>query len=235
MFVDDAAIASKYLIRTLYIYKVIAFHPENQSVDVIQDVLEFTNMPRGEFTINNEFGVDVGASLVEPDIYLGVPVLQPRWGQFEVQCCPKEGDTGLLAVFTNDIRNWTQTGGPSIPNTDNHFNKNSAVFIPFIPNNVSCAKDYPEDNKSLVIKSANAKIVLKDDGESSSVEIVADKMTMNGNLEISGDIKADGDIVAGDVSLKNHTHTIASGTPLVDPNTGATTAPVTIPKPDTGE
>ena len=233
MFIDDSAIAAKYVIKTLYICKVMKVNSENQTVDVIQDVLEYTNYPDGEFNINNEYGIDVGAALLKPDVFLGVPVLQQRWGQFEIQCCPKEGDTGILAVFTNDIRDWIKNGGPSIPNTDNHFMKSSCVFIPFIPNHKNCAQDYPEDNNSLVIKSANAKIVLTDDGTASSVSIQADTMELNGNLNVTGDITASGDVTAGEVSLQNHTHTIASGTTLVDPNTGATVAPVIIPKPDT--
>lgn len=235
MVYEDAAIAAKYLIKTNYIVMVMGFHPETQTVDVVQDVLEFTNVPNGEFTINNEFGIDVAAGLTKPDVFLNVPVLQLRWGQFEIQCCPKEGDTGILAVFTNDIHDWIKNGGPSIPNTDNHFDKSSCVFIPFIANNKNCAQDYPEDNNSLVIKSANAKITLTDDGESSSVSIQADKMSLNGDLEVTGDIKAGGDVQAGTVSLKDHTHTIPAGTALVDPNSGQTVAPVVIPKPDTGE
>ena len=235
MIYDDAAIAAKYLIKTNYICKVMAVYPETQTVDVIQEVLEYCNTPNGEFIVNNEFGIDVSAGIVQPDVYADVPVLQLRWGQFEIQCCPKVGDTGVLAVFTNDIHDWKKNGGPSIPNTDNHFDKSSCVFIPFIANNKNCAQDYPEDNNSLVIKSANAKITLTDDGESSSVSIQADKMSLNGDLEVTGDIKANGDVQAGTVSLKDHTHTIPSGTALVDPNSGETVAPVVIPKPDTGE
>lgn len=234
MVYEDAAIAAKYLIKTNYICRVMAFHPETQTVDLVQDVLEFCNTPDGEFTINNEFGVDVSAGLVKPDVLLDIPVLQLRWGQFEIQCCPKEGDTGVLAVFVNDIHDWVENDGPSIPNTDNHFMKTSSVFIPFIPNKKNCVNDYPTDNNSLVIKSANAKIVLTDDGVNSSVAIEATKMTMKGDLEVTGDIKATGDVKAGTVSLKNHTHTILSGTSLVNPDTGVTTTNVTIPKPDTG-
>lgn len=232
MVFEDAAVASKYLIKTNYIFKVMAVHPETQTVDIVQDVLEFCNTPNGEFTINNEFGINVSAGIREPDVLLDIPILQLRWGQFAIQCCPKEGDTGVLAVFVNDIQNWMVNGGPSIPNTDEHFMKCNSVFIPFIPNYKNCAQDYPEDNNSLVIKSANAKIVLTDDGETSSVAIEADKMTMKGDLEVTGDVKASGDVQAGNVSLKDHTHTIPSGTSLVNPDTGMTTAPVTIPKPD---
>lgn len=220
MVYEDAAIAAMYLVKTNYIFQVMEFHPEDQTVDLVQDVLEFCNTPDGEFTINNEFGIDVSAGLVKPDVLLRVPVLQLRWGQFEVQCCPKEGDTGVLAVFTNDVTDWVKNGGTSIPNTDNHFMKSSSVFIPFIPNAKNCAQDYPQDNNSLVIKSANAKITITDDGTNSS--IVAEAKTMevkaSDGVSITGDVAVTGkitatkniesseDVKAGNISLKQHTH-----------------------------
>lgn len=211
---EDASIVSKYLIKTNYIFKVMEFHPEDQTVDIIQDVLEYTNSPVGEFMINNEFGVDVAASLLEPDILAGVPVLQPRWGQFEIQCCPKKGDTGVLMVFTNDIRNWMKDGGPSIPNTDNHFMKSSCVFVPFIPNAKNCAQDYPTDNNSLVIKSNGVKIVLTDDGTNTNVSIEAKTMNLkadngfsfDGDVSVTGKVTASDDVKIGSLSLKDHKH-----------------------------
>lgn len=224
MVYEDAAIAAMYLVKTNYIYRVMEFHPEDQTVDVVQDVLEFANIPNGEFTINNEFGIDVAAGLVKPDVLLKIPVLQLRWGQFEVQCCPKKGDTGVLAVFTNDTLHWKAEGGPSIPNTDNHFMKSSSVFIPFIPNAKNCAQDYPQDNNSLVIKSANAKITITDDGTTSSIVAEAKSMevkaengvAITGDVAVSGkitatkNIESDEDLKAGSVSLKQHTHSGSS-------------------------
>lgn len=225
MVYEDAAVAAKYLIKTNYIYKVVEFHPDRQTVDVIQDVLEFRNSPNGEFILNNEFGINVTASLVEPDFYTEIPVLQLRWGQFELQCAPKEGDTGILAVFTNDIRNWVKDGGPSIPRTDSKFLKSSAVFIPFVPNNKNCANDYPTDNNSLVIKSANAKITLTDDGNTSGVSIEADTLSVEASdgISLKGDVNIDGDVVANEVTLNGvamstHIHTApSSGGPTTGP------------------
>lgn len=251
MVYEDAAIAAMYLVKTNYIFKVVEFHPDRQTVDVIQDVVEFANAPDGEFIVNNEFGIDVRAGVLEPDYLTEVPVMQLRWGQFEVQCCPKKDDTGVLAVFTNDIRNWVNEGGTSIPRTDNHFMKSSCVFIPFIPNAVNCAQDYPTDNNSLVIKSANAKITLTDDGTTSDVKIESDTMTIgaqngvsitgdvtiDGKLDTTGTISSDDDITSsgtvtastdvkiGTLGLGTHIHTApSSGGPTTGP-TSPTPAP----------
>lgn len=236
MLFEDAAVASKYLVKTNYIFKVMEFHPETQTVDLVQDVYEFCNVPDGEFTVNNEFGIDVSAGLKDLDVLLDIPVLQLRWGQFEIQCCPKQGDTGVLAVFTNDVGNWIVEGGPSIPNSDDHFDKSSAVFIPFIPNMKNCVADYPTDNNSLVIKSANAKITLTDDGTTSDVKIEAKTLTVaaddgislagdvsvdgkitatgdvstDGKITADGEISSDSDVKVGSISLKNHKHTTTS-------------------------
>lgn len=214
MVYEDAAVAAKYLIKTNYIFRVMEYHPEDQTVDLVQDVLEYRNQPNGEYTINNEFGIDVAAGLVKPDVLLRIPVLQLRWGQFAIQCCPKENDTGVLAVFTNDILNWMEEGGPSIPNSDNHFMKESSVFIPFIPNAKNCAEDYPADNNSLVIKSNSAKIVLTDDGENTNVTVEANSMNLKadngfsfeGDISVNGTLTANNDVKIGDLSLKDHKH-----------------------------
>lgn len=239
MLFEDAAVASKYLVKTNYIFKVMEFHPETQTVDLVQDVYEFCNVPDGEFTVNNEFGIDVSAGLKDLDVLLDIPVLQLRWGQFEIQCCPKQGDTGVLAVFTNDVGNWIVDGGPSIPNSDDHFDKSSAVFIPFIPNYKNCAQDYPADNNSLIIKSANAKIVLTDNGQTSSitaeaktVEIKAENgVAVTGDVAVTGkitatkNIESDADVIADTVSLKTHTHSAGMLTAPNGPVTGNTGTP----------
>lgn len=239
MVFEDAAVASKYLIKTNYIFKVMAVHPEKQTVDIVQDVFEFCNVPNGEFTVNNEFGIDVSAGIRDLDVLLDIPILQLRWGQFAIQCCPKEGDTGVLAVFVNDIQNWMVNGGPSIPNSDDHFSKINSVFIPFIPNYQNCAQDYPTDNNSLVIKSDNAKIVLTDDGTNSGVSIEAktvevkatDGLSLNGNVNVDGDISATGDVKAGSISLTEHTHGVGT---LQVPATAPEGSPSTITG-DTGQ
>lgn len=228
---EDAAIASKYLIKTNYIVKVVKFHPETQTVDVIQDVLEFCNEPNGERIIVNEFGLEATAGLLEPDYFVDIPVLQLRWGQFEIQCCPQEGDTGVLMVFTNDIRNWMKNGGFSIPNTDNHFMKSSSIFVPFVPNNTSCVADYPTDEKTLVIKSKNANITLTDNGTTSGVSIKADTMSVeavNGTT-FTGDVTVDGtvtatEVVAGNIPYTTHIHeSAAPGSPTSGPMPGTPT------------
>ena len=141
------------MIKTHFIMKVIAFHPETQTVDLVQDVYEYTNTIAGEFSVINELGMEVTAALQTLDIVYGVPVKQERWGKWHVQCCPAVGDTGYIEVMTNDIRDWVENGSLSIPWSDDHFKKNSCVFVPFVPNKTNCDPEYPATNESFVIKS----------------------------------------------------------------------------------
>lgn len=216
----DEALASKYVIKTHYVVRVIEFYPEDQTVDVIQDMFEFTNTPLGDITVKNEFGQEITVRLLEPSIIYGVPVQQLRWGQFEIQACPQPGDTGYIEVFTNDIAAWKEEGGIAIPWSDRHFVKESCVFVPFVANQTNASKDYVSDKNTLVIKSATANITLTDNGITSDVKLQAKTITMEAEdgVSITGDVSIDGDVsctktvtaetdvVGGGVSLKDHTH-----------------------------
>lgn len=221
MIIPKEAIAAKYLIKTHYIFKVLAFHPETQSVDIVQDVLEFVSNPESDNVVINEFGIPVPVSAKMPEVIYNVPVKQERWGQFEIQCCPKEGDTGYIEVFTNDINSWIKQGGINIPTTDNHFDITSCVFVPFIPNEVNCSKDYPADNTRLVIKSTNAKIEIVDGEDEVSITTTAKNININAEegIQVAGNINVEGDIsVTGAVSVDGTitaTQNIKSSTDVV--------------------
>ena len=229
----DEAIAAKYVIRTHFVARVLAFYPETQTVDVVQDTYEFTNTVVGDIVVKNEFGQNVVVGLMKPIVLYGIPVQQLRWGQFSIQACPKEGDTGYIEVFTNDISTWMKDGGIAIPSSDRHFTKENSVFVPFMANNTNATANYVSDENTMVIKSANASIVLTDNGSSSDVKIESKTITMKaqngvsitgdvsvtGNINCSKTVKATTDVVGGNVSLKGHTHgfTYSAG-----PTTGAT-------------
>lgn len=212
--VPDESIKAMYLIKTHYIMRVLEFHPEDQTVDLIQDVCEFCNTMTGNIVVKNELGYDTTVAPQRPTVMFGIPVKQERWGQFEIQCCPQKGDTGYIEIFTNDITDWIENGGISIPKSDRHFAKDSCVFVPFIPNKKNCVADYPTDGTKLVIKSKNASITITDNGESSDVAISANTMTVTADqgVNITGDVNVDGtvtastDVIGGGVSLKNHKH-----------------------------
>lgn len=229
----EATIAAKFVIKTHYIMRVLEFHPETQTVDLIQDVFEMTNSPFGTILYKNEFGNTVACLPKKPEILYGIPVKQERWGQFEIQACPVEGDTGYIEVFVDDIQDWVKNGSKSIPWSQDMFVKKNCVFVPFIPNKKNASTTYPKDNTQLVIRSKNASITITDDGETSSVQIGAKTMEINaeegvnitGNVSVAGAITAEENITSKKdvivqtaegtgVTLKTHMHpTAGTGLP----------------------
>lgn len=218
MWLPDESLLAKYAIKTHYIVKVVAVHPETQTVDVVEDVFRYTFSHTPFTVVTNELGNEVNVTLAKKFKLLNIPVKQERWGQFRIQCNPAVGDTGYIEIMTNDIREWLESGSDSIPWTDDHFDERSCVFVPFIQNATNKQDDYPTDNTQLVIKSNNLSITLNDkpaEGGQEAVKnisVVGD-VNITGNLTVDGDIEAtgnitstDGDVVAGTVSLKNHTH-----------------------------
>lgn len=214
--VSEDTVKSMYLIKTHYIMRVIAFHPEDQTVDLIQDTYDFCNTISGDINVKNEMGYDVTVGVMKPAVLRRIPVKQERWGQFEIQCCPQEGDTGYIEVFTTDITGWMKEGGLSIPPSDRHFIKDSSVFVPFVPNKKNCSSEYPQDGTKLIIRSKNAKITITDNGETSDVSIDSDTITMaapngvsiTGNVNVDGTIHATTNVTAGEnnTALVGHTH-----------------------------
>ena len=238
----EASLKAVYLIRTHFIVKVVEFHPEDQTVDVIQDVCEFCNVMSGSMTIQNELGYNATVAPKKPVVLYGIPVKQERWGQFEIQCCPQPGDTGYLEIFTNDITDWVENGGISVPNSDRHFAMDSCIFVPFVPNKKNCVADYPTDQTKLVIKSRGAKITITDNGTKSDVAIEADTMTVSaadgvsitGDVNVTGkvnatdEIKSDVDVKAGadSISLVTHTHPFTYSAGPTAGAEGVTTQPL---------
>lgn len=212
----EESIKAMYLIRTHYIMRVIEFHPEDQTVDLIQDVCEFCNTMSGDIMIQNELGYEVTVVPQKPTVMYGIPVKQLRWGQFSIQACPQKGDTGYIEIFTNDITDWIKNGGISIPKSDRHFAKESCVFVPFVANKTNATPDYVNNENTLVIKSATASITLTDNGETSDVSIIAKTMTVtaedgttiNGDVTVNGTVHATTNVTAGEnnTALVGHTH-----------------------------
>lgn len=212
----EESIKAMYLIRTHYIMRVIEFHPEDQTVDLIQDVCEFCNTMSGDIMIQNELGYEVTVVPQKPTVMYGIPVKQLRWGQFSIQACPQKGDTGYIEIFTNDITDWIENGGISIPKSDRHFAKESCVFVPFVANKTNATPDYVNNENTLVIKSATASITLTDNGETSDVSIIAKTMTVtaedgttiNGDVTVNGTVHATTNVTAGEnnTALVGHTH-----------------------------
>ena len=236
---DTGAVQAKYLVRTHSVFKVIAFHPENQTVDIKQEMFELVHNAEGEIYKQNEFGVDVPYSLKTPDIMYGIPVKQMRYGQFAIKVCPVAGDTGYVEYFHDDITGWFEEGGVAVPRNSAKFLRNSCVFVPGVFDEQKATQDYPTDNTKLIIAGKDATIeIVNPTGDdpatqinivAKTVNVTAEKSKFSGDVEVSGDIKATGDVKAGNISLLNHKHNVKQGA-SVQVNTSTGTGSVTSDK-----
>lgn len=234
---EVGAVQAKGIIRTHSVFRVLEFHPEDQTVDIVQDTLELVPDQYGQIYKMNDFGMSVPYALRSPDVLRNIPVKQLRWGQFSIKCCPSKGDTGYVEYFQDDIRNWVENGEDSVPWCAHKFLRGSCVFVPGVFSKKESTQDYPADNTKLIISSADARIELVNTIEdepktqvnivAQNINVTADKaefsgdMVVKGKMDVTGDIKSSGDVKAGNISLKDHKHTVPSGaTVKVDTATG---------------
>lgn len=220
--IPSDALYSKFLIKTNYVCRVVAVHPETQTVDVVPEVLEYKATDSSKRVLRNEFGREVQVMPMTPDVIYDVPFKTFRFGQFKIRACPEVGDTGYISVFVDDIREWKEKGGFVEPLTLLKFNKDSCVFDGFIANQTNKDEEFPKDNSTLDIVSKNIKITISDGEngatltisnpngetivETQKATVTAETFEITGNVSVDGEITATGDVKAGEVSLTNHTH-----------------------------
>ena len=178
-------------VRTADIYKVKAFYPENQTVDIESCVLPFIYDINGELK-EDMFGEHRKMSQSKTPITIfRVPVQQFRCGQFSITAPLQVGDTGLLIFLKNDIEKWKVEGDTTGALFVTPFNINSCVFSPFVPNESN--KDSTFNANSLEIKSKSVIIRVNEE----TVEVTATESDITGNVKISGDLDVGGNITAG--------------------------------------
>lgn len=143
-----------------------------------------------------------------------IPVFQIGAGGFLLSFPINEGDLGWIKANDRDISIFKQSMDNSPPNTQRKHSFEDAFFIPD-----SMMRDVvidPDDANAVVLQSQDGsiKIALRAD----SIAINAPNLIINGNVEISGNLTATGDIVGAGISLDSHVH---GGVQTGSGNTGA--------------
>ncbi len=126
--------------------------------------------------------------------YKNIRAFNIKAGNFTISLPLEVGDKGVLIAFDKNCKRYLNGNGEESPASDlvnNSFN--SSFFIPLNFFNVD-VKNTP----NLQVK-LNNKAVLEINAETNSLDI-------NGDVNIKGKLIATEDIVAGAISLKNHTH-----------------------------
>ena len=152
-----------------------------------------------------------------------LPVITSCGGKGLISFPVAVGDTGW--IIAGDLDPSLFLKDPSTPARQNIFNRHQYQFGFFLPDNMGKLEVSANDDGGIVIQNNKSKIVIKEDeitiesNDALKINAKSVSITSSGNnIEIDG------------TNFKNHTHDtkIASGTTLVDPNTGATTAQITL-------
>lgn len=175
-----------------------------------------TVQPKAKFKKPN------GETMEYPSIS-GVPVVFPQSQNVTIAFPIKSGD-GCLLVFGEKSLDYWLYGKET--DTELNFDLSNAIAIPNISVSGNAAMQTACSEDAVVLQSGGVSLKVKNDAvhiigdlkvegtitsTSGTMDVTQGKMTINGSVAVSGDV------TAGGVSLKGHTHTGDSG--------GSTSAP----------
>lgn len=139
-----------------------------------------------------------------------VPVVFIQGGQDVTIAYPIKAGDGCLLIICEQALDYWKYGGDT--KTDLKHDLTNAVALPGLFNRPNATVKEAIENDSIIIKKGNNQITLSQSG----IAIRGD-LTVDGNIlstkEITGTqglSTLSGDVTAGSISLKNHTHTSAN-------------------------
>lgn len=169
--------------------KVISFDKEKQTISCIPTVRELVN-------INGQ------VKYVDLPVLEDVPIQMPRAGGWIITLPIKPGDECMVIFqdlcidgwwFRGDIQNWNDL-------RRHDFSDAIATFSPWSQPNV--ISNYFEDGIELRSVDGSTKITI----ESGKISILGD-LEVTGKISASDTITSDVDVIAGTISGKTHKHT----------------------------
>jgi hypothetical protein len=140
----------------------------------------------------------------------GIPVLRIQGGANAVICDPVANDIGWLSIGDRDISAVkANKGKQSNPGSYRRHNLADGVYIGAILNPAAPTQYVQFTTTGLKIADKNGNIIEMKSGE---IDITSTKVSINGDLAVSGAITAGGEITAGSggggsVTLQQHKHT----------------------------
>lgn len=134
------------------------------------------------------YQVDGVGNTQDHGVIYGVPYFRLQGGANAVIIDPKVGDIGLCAFASRDISSVKANKAPSPPGSARKYSYADGLFFG------AFLGDAPAN---YIMFDANGDIILKP----------ASKVTVMGDLDVSGTMTAGVDVVADGISLHNHTHT----------------------------
>lgn len=241
-------------IRTCSIWKVVNVNP-NQTVNIECCHIDMVENTSGDVTMASLRGEIAQFSEKKLGIIVDVPYRVNRWGQFRDMVVPEVGDVGTYTPTYDDMRRWFDTGeiAPLPSHVKMKIMNGAGIWEPYIQNDKDTQVDFPTDNTTRIIKSNRTKITITDpldengnpvENEAVKIELtgVVIDISSNGTISINAPqtvlnatvqqanidtelVNVTGDVVAGGISLQNHTHDFPYNAGPT-PSTGMTNPPV---------
>lgn len=166
---------------TSVLVQVKAVHGTGASITGTVDVVPMVHQQDGQ-----------GKPLPHGVIY-GVPFLRVQGGYSALIIDPMVGDIGFIVIAGRDMQNVIVTRQPSAPASFRMHSMSDCVYVGGFLNNAP--------TQYLMMNGDGVRIV-----SSNPVTIKAKSVQINCDVNVQGKITASGDVVAGSISLQNHTH-----------------------------
>lgn len=127
-------------------------------------------------------------------VIVNAPVIFPRTANFSFTHPIEEGDLVLILFCERSMEKYLAEGGEQEPGDRRKFDLSDAIIIPGLYPFSEPSK--ATNNEDVLIKFHEAELRIKPDG----------------NFYMKGDLIVEGDVIADDVSLKEHVHSgVATG------------------------
>jgi len=181
-----------------------------QSIDF--DAMTVEVQPSIQGQIEDEDG---NITLVNLPLLPDVLLCFPSAGGFTITFPVQIGDEVLVIFSSRCIDAWFQVGGiqPPMESRMHDLSDGFAILGP---------KSLPK----VIGGISSTGVQIRNDAGTTYIELSADgkiKMVTPTEIDITGDLKVSGDVIAGTVSLKNHTHPISVPSTPFTGNTGVPT------------
>jgi hypothetical protein len=179
-----------------------AFPAIVESVDFAAMTLEA--QPAIQGVVNNPDGITT--TVVNLPLLVDVPICFPSAGGFLLTLPIKAGDEVLIIIASRCIDAWWQNGGVQPPMEARMHDLSDGFALPG-----------PRSQPKVVGGISTTGAQLRNDSGTTYIEIAANgkiKLVSPTSIDITGNLNVTGDVVAGTISLKTHTHpvTTAPGT-----------------------
>lgn len=158
---------------------------------------------------------DGNLELVSLPVLINVPIVFPSAGGFTITFPIAVGDEVLVVFSSRCIDAWWQNGDVQPPMEARMHDLSDGFAIPG-----------PKSVPNALTGISSTGVQIRNDEGTTYVEIAANgkiKLVTPSDVEVTGNLKVSGDVVAGTVSLKNHTHPVNVPSTPFSGNTGAPT------------